>query len=169
MKHSLFTASVVLAACLVMYANTAGRERSTITDNEAWLKQLHGQLILAWQHADAKAMASVYAEDADLVIPTGLTMRGKQEIEHFYANVFDAGYRGSQGASEIVRIRFLRPDIAVVDATWSIKNVHDRQGSPAADEAGVLTFVAVRSSGAWQIAVVREQTSATAFRAANGH
>jgi uncharacterized protein (TIGR02246 family) len=131
--------------------------------DEAAIRQLIPSFTEAWARADAQAIAWLFAPDGDLIIPTGNVVSGRATIGGFYASVFAGGYRGSKGTGEIVRMRLLRPDVAVGDGTWSITGAHDKQGKETAPEQGVFTFVAVKQDGKWRISALREQTSATSL------
>lgn len=152
------------AALFLFFARcgVAGPQRSN-ADEDA-LRQVQTRFAEAWGKSDAASIAALFAPDADLIIPTGLVMRGGGEIQSFYASVFQQGYAGSAAGSEISRIRFLTPHLALVDASWSIKNIHDANGALRPDETGVLALVAVKTAAGWRIAALRESESAKGFR-----
>jgi len=131
--------------------------------DEAAIRNLIPQFTAAWAHEDAHAIAALFAQDGDLVIPAGNVFSGRETIAGFYASVFAQGYSGSKGAGEIVRMRLVQPGVAIGDGTWSITGARDRAGKDAPPERGVLTFVAVKQGGKWHISALREQTSATAL------
>ena len=139
----------------------------TPDSDEAQVRNLIPAFTAAWGRADAQSLAGLFAPDGDLMIPTGNVFSGRAAIDAFYSSVFAEGYRGSKGTGEIARLRFLQPDVVVGDGTWSIIGAHDKQGREAAPERGVFTVVAVKHGDKWQISALREQTSATALKAAN--
>lgn len=133
--------------------------------DEAQIRKLIPSFTDAWARSDAQGIAWLFAPDGDLVIPTGSVFSGRQAITGFYASVFEEGYRGSKGSGNIVRLRFVRPDTALCDGTWSITGAHDKDGKEAAPERGVFTVVAVKQEGKWRISALREQTSAIRLEA----
>jgi uncharacterized protein (TIGR02246 family) len=161
--HARILVTMVAATTLACVVVLSGRPQAAA--EEAALRATQAQFAAAWAKADAHAVAALFGPDADLIIPTGLVMRGQLEIEAFYRGVFAQGYAGSQAGSEISRIRFLKPDLAVVDATWFIRGAHDKSGSAAAEESGTLVLVAMKSAQGWRIAALRESASAKSFRA----
>lgn len=118
----------------------------------------------AWNHAQADGIAALFADGGDLVIPTGETFRGRVEIGAFYKSAFARGYRGSVGEAQIVYFRFLGPEVALIDGTWSITGAHDEQQKTRPAERGVFTAVIVQQHGEWRINALREQTSATELK-----
>ena len=133
----------------------------TLKQDEIQVRNLIPAFTDAWARSDASGLASLFALDGDLMIPTGNVFSGREAISAFYASVFAKGYRGSNGAGEIVRVRFVQANVAVGDGTWSITGVHAKDGKDAAVERGVFTFVAVKQGEQWKISALREQTSAT--------
>lgn len=147
---ALSVAVLVLAALPVQAGN-----------DDAGVRGLIPKFKQAWANADAQGLAQLFASEADLVIPTGHLFSGRQAIGSFYASVFSAGYKGSVGTGQVERLRFVAPDVALGDGTWSITGAHDPSGREAPPERGIFTFVAVREKGQWKISGLREQTSAT--------
>jgi uncharacterized protein (TIGR02246 family) len=165
MKRCLLLAALLMVVFVLLHAAiSAGTPQANSPEEDA-LRQIQTQFASAWAKSDAHSMAALFASDADLIIPTGVVMRGQTEIEAFYSSVFAQGYSGSQAGSEILRIRFLRADLALVDATWFIENIPAKDGSAAKDETGTLTLIATKSPLGWRIAALRESASAHSFRA----
>lgn len=152
----------VFAVLLLFGVGSLVWSRSPDQD-EAQIRKLIPAFTDAWARADAQGIAWLFAPDGDLVIPTGNVFSGRETIGGFYASVFAGGYRGSKGTGAIVRLRFVRPDIAVCDGIWSITGAHDKDGKESAPERGVFTVVAVKQEGKWRIGALREQTSATSL------
>ena len=164
MNFQTRTVMASVAAITLAYAWISPAKLQTSVE-EAALRATQAQFADAWAKANARAIAALFAPDADLVIPTGLVMRGQPEIEAFYSGVFAQGYRGSQAGSEISHIRFLRPDLALVDATWFIRGAHTKGGTAAPEESGTLVLVATKTAQGWRITALRESESAKSFRA----
>jgi uncharacterized protein (TIGR02246 family) len=117
----------------------------------------------AWNVADAKCLGALFAPDADLVTPTGVHSRGRAAIESFYASAFARGYAGSKGQGEIMHTRALSPDIALIDARFSITGARNQDGSTRRGESGILVAVIGRTSSGWQILALRENEGAADF------
>jgi uncharacterized protein (TIGR02246 family) len=155
MRRNLF---VLLVGITLALTAQAQRDRGK---DEAGVRNLIPKFTEAWAQSDARALGELFAPDADLVIPTGQLFSGREAIAGFYASVFAAGYKGSKGAGEVERLRFVGLDVALGDGTWSITGAHDADGREAAPERGIFTFVAIRQAGEWKISGLREQTGAT--------
>ncbi|HVO82562.1 MAG TPA: SgcJ/EcaC family oxidoreductase [Terriglobales bacterium] len=152
---SIFCIALVIG---VVQAQTPG--------DEAQVRQLIPEFVSAWARADGPGLASFFAPDGDLIIPSGQVFSGRETIGNFYSSVFARGYKGSAGSGEIVRMRFVGAEVALGDGNWSIIGATNQAGMPAPPEHGVFTFVAVKANGRWYISALREQTSATSLQVA---
>jgi ketosteroid isomerase-like protein len=56
-------------------------------------------------------------------------------------------------------VRFLQPDMAVVHWSWKIEGDRNFDGTPRQQRFGLMTMVAQKRSGAWQV-VVAQNTNA---------
>ncbi len=128
---------------------------------EATLKTV----VEAWDRSDAKAIASVYAQNGDLIVPDGTLSAGKPMIEAFYASAFSRGYGGTVAGAHIVRGRRVGSSSYVADGTWSIDGIK-HAGKPDSREAGVFSAFFVRENGRWRLQALREQSSATSIHQA---
>ncbi|HEX5438837.1 MAG TPA: SgcJ/EcaC family oxidoreductase [Gemmatimonadaceae bacterium] len=160
-------AALAIAAGTSAAALRVTESRATSPDTSALrrsVEHLITTFTTAWAHANPDSIAALFAADADVVIPTGVIVRGRSAIRRFYASAFANGYIGSRSTVRLEALRRLTPRIAVLDASWRISGAQGSSGAPRAPEAGLLTAVLVRDSGdrgGWRIAALREQTSGT--------
>jgi uncharacterized protein (TIGR02246 family) len=120
-------------------------------------QQIHGVLngfIDAWNHHDAKAFAALFSEDADFTNVFGQGASGRTHIEEFHAPMFATVFKNSHQTITATKIRFLRPDLAAVDAHWSLTGLGDPQGNPRPPRQGLLNFAMGKNDGKWQIVVM---------------
>ncbi|HKW63720.1 MAG TPA: SgcJ/EcaC family oxidoreductase [Candidatus Acidoferrum sp.] len=126
---------------------------------EADLQGLLSRFTSAWDKSDAAGIAVLFEGNADLVIPDGLMVEGREAIQEFYASVFHRGYRGSRGTAHIRHVRPIGSDMVLVDGVWRIDGaVID--GQREAPEVGIFNLVAKHRGQTWAICSLREQTSA---------
>lgn len=147
---------IVCAAVLMMSSCLVAQTAS----DETAIRSILDHILASWGQANAKGMADMYANDADLIVPDGTVLSGRHDIEAFYASAFQRGYAGSLAHADVVRLRKLDATCYVMDGTWSIVGIR-QAGASETKEAGVFTGVFVRHHGHWQIAALREQTGAT--------
>jgi uncharacterized protein (TIGR02246 family) len=162
MRYRWAIPAALLAAISVSHA-WAG---SSATDAAG--EALVASFSTAWAHADAGGLAALFAPDADLVTSDGVVAHGSVEIGQFYAGAFERGYRGSSGTAKIAQTRLLAPNIALIDATWSIAGAHNADGSARSTERGTLAAVLGFGPDGWRVLALRESTSAAAFGSLTG-
>ncbi|WP_370947896.1 SgcJ/EcaC family oxidoreductase [Amycolatopsis sp. cg5] len=103
----------------------------------------------AWNEGDAAAYGRLFTEDADYVTFFGMNMPGRQAIEANHRALFEGPLKGSKigvgGAGE-VKVRFVRPDVAIVVAGGgsSLEGAEFR--------ASTVGYVLVRNGGEWRVA-----------------
>ena len=112
---------------------------------------LVAQRFKAFNAHDAKAYIRLCTQDADLVTVRGETMRGIAEIEEGLTGLFTARNRNSVLKTLDVRVRFIRPDVAVAHVTNQLSGIvaPDGQQMPAHLELSIRIFV--RDQGVWRM------------------
>jgi uncharacterized protein (TIGR02246 family) len=113
------------------------------------LRELHRAYLAAFNKGSAEAVAAFYAPDADFIGVAGDLYKGRAEIEKRNASFF-AKNKDAKLKSPIGSIRFLTPDVAIVDRSAELSPVPE--GGPQKVHA---TIVYVKRDGKWQIASVR--------------
>ena len=73
---------------------------------------------------------------------------GRPAIEAAHRNIFETIYRGSHARFGLRRIRFLRPDVAVVFAQCQVKF---KEGNEAREIETRPTLIMVKEQDKWQI------------------
>lgn len=107
---------------------------------------------------DVDGFTDLLAEDVVIVNFGGRRVRGRSAVREAMAAALATPLADVATTHEIEQIRFLRPDVAVVDC---VKHVHDNRTPPAGAGAGdpplrrrgTLTFVLVEEGGRWRVAV----------------
>jgi len=101
--------------------------------------------------ADAKAIGALFVEDADLVDQAGNMHHGRMAVEERYQKLFEGPYKGAQANLEIASVRFVRPDIAVIDGTYELNGMTSADGLPLGLVTGMFTNVSVKQNDQWML------------------
>ncbi len=123
------------------------------------------RFVAGWNDHDAHVFASAFAEDADFTNDRGVSAVGRYLIEQLHAQVFQKMFSKSHLSVEVKKIRFLKPDVAVVDVRWEMTGSLTADGLPAPNRTGLLDLVFTTSGGPWFITVMHN-TDLTAVAAA---
>jgi uncharacterized protein (TIGR02246 family) len=128
--------------------------QDTAADEEA-IRQLDERYGEAWNNRDAKALAQLFTEDADVIDVDGEAVTGHMAIEENFVEEFSSRPEGARLDFEAVSIRFIRPTIAVADGAWAITGLPEAEGGPPAQ--GLYTTVYIMKDGQWLIAADRSR------------
>jgi uncharacterized protein (TIGR02246 family) len=101
----------------------------------------------AVSNGDAKAIGALFVEDSDLVDQAGAMHHGRAAIEERYQRLFEGPYKGAQANLEITSIRFVRPEIAIIDGTYELNGMTSADGIVK----GMYTNVSVKENGQWMV------------------
>lgn len=123
--------------------------------DEAAIRKVTEQFPPAWAKGDAKSLAGLYATDADYVSSTGLTAKGRAEIEKAYVTQLTGTYKGTTLKTAITNVRFLKPDVAITDGTFEVAGMRGSDGKEAPPRKGISTSVVVKQNGQWVITALK--------------
>ncbi|HWB85072.1 MAG TPA: SgcJ/EcaC family oxidoreductase [Bryobacteraceae bacterium] len=118
---------------------------------------LYQDLLDAWNHRDARAMAALFSEDSTVIGFDGSTMNGPAEIEASLAPIF-AHHPTAAYISKVRSIRVLTDDVAVLHAVVGMVPPGKADINPAVNAIQIL--VAIRQNAAWRIATFQNTPAA---------
>ena len=112
---------------------------------------------MTWNSGDLEGYRKLLTEDADVVSATGRKSTGRDALIALSAEQKrQPSYRDATiTATEIHAIRLVKPDVALVDATYRMTGVRIPSDTEARPVAGLILFVMVEQAGAWRIASIR--------------
>ena len=118
-------------------------------------RALHGmvyQLEAAWNAADSASFAALFAEDADFIHILGGYYTGRAAIEAGHRMIFGTIYKGSTVRYSVEKIRFLRPDVAVV---FLRQFLQFREGGATSELEARPAIVAEKVDGSWRVVTLQ--------------
>jgi uncharacterized protein (TIGR02246 family) len=120
----------------------------------ASIKQMMANLDAAYDKRDAAAYVELYLEDADFLWTTGVLSKDRNEIQQQVVNSFKLVPSVYKHVTKLERIRFLKPDIAIVDGT----SMFVREGASENEKPfwkARSTCVLKKEKGQWRCSAVR--------------
>ncbi len=103
----------------------------------------------AWNRSDSIAWASQFAEDADFIHILGAHFQGREAIERGHRTIFDTIYKGSRNQLNVEKVRFVRPDVALVFIRTNLKWYLD--GAEQEVQARPTLVAQKKDNGQWEI------------------
>jgi uncharacterized protein (TIGR02246 family) len=120
-------------------------------DDEAAVRAVESAYDAAWNAGDVAAVVSLLTDSVVITNPSGETTVGRDEAASSFAALMDGPARGSTHTSEIVAVRFVTPDVALVDGLATISGFGARAEPLRHDYTDVL----VLTTDGWRIDQVR--------------
>lgn len=134
---------------------TSGQARLTgNAKEEEGIRKVLADFREAWNKHDAKAFSTVFAEDADFTNVGGKSAHGRAEVEKFHAPRFATKFRDTHLKITEIKIRFVKPDVAAVDARWEMTGAKNQEGQDILLRKGLLNFVMTGEGDKWFITVM---------------
>ena len=112
-----------------------------------------------------KSFAALYADDADFVNVIGSWWRGRAEIQKAHEAIHAARMKNSHLVVDETAVRFLRPDVAIVRARWTLTGTVGPDGTPLPVRKGLLMHVMARTGKTWLIAASQNTDTLPALNA----
>jgi uncharacterized protein (TIGR02246 family) len=149
-----FALFLIVSVCAV--GQTAGGEANPISNakDEEGVRKVLADFVEAWNKHDAKAFSMVFAEDADFTNVAGVSAHGRTEVEKFHAPRFETTFKDTHQKITETKIRFIKPDVAAVDARWEMVGAKSREGQDIPLRKGLLSFVMTKRGEKWLITVM---------------
>jgi uncharacterized protein (TIGR02246 family) len=112
---------------------------------EKAVRERNEAFVAAFNTGDIKAMAGTYAPDADFLSAEGKRVKGRADLEKYFAKGF-AENKGLKLKHSDSSIRFLKPDVAIDVGTWEITGRSDGKAAK-----GFYTAVWMKRDGEWLV------------------
>lgn len=152
-----FAAFLVILILSSLAVGQTLRGQSSLTDKskeEEGVRTALADFIEAWNRHDARAFSMVFAEDADFTNVGGLSAHGRAEVEKFHAPRFATTFKDTRQTITETKIRFIKPDVAAVDARWEMTGARSADGQDIPLRKGLLNFVMTKEGGKWFITIM---------------
>lgn len=106
----------------------------------------------AWNARSAKALAHLFAEDADFVNVVGLWWHNRDDIERGHDYGLRTFFKESTISARRVEIKKLGEEVAIVHVRWKLVGQIGKVGDTLEDRFTIMTFVAQRLDDGWIVA-----------------
>jgi uncharacterized protein (TIGR02246 family) len=134
----------------------ASHQRQFPTNEESAVRALMSQWVDAYQHLDAKRIATLELPDVEVVDRFGELHlpSSRDENEQLWSDAFETVSRKTAPPTVTVdRIQFLQPDVALVQVSWQFaEGILLVDGERIPPFLQTDTYVLVRSHGSWLVA-----------------
>jgi uncharacterized protein (TIGR02246 family) len=167
-KTTLFVLAALSLALLVS-RTVAGRDDGKEAAAEAAIRQVVDAYVRTWNAHDVKAWGALFTDDSDYVSRGGDWWRSNRENVERHASIHEALVAHRQPTtyrSSVAKVSFLKPDVALVHATWEWPGFRSPSGQEQKDFRGVMTMVMLEQAGRWRIRAAHDSAGDGAEKAA---
>jgi uncharacterized protein (TIGR02246 family) len=155
-------AAVTIGVGLAPEPTTAAAQQATgapaqaaTPSDEARIREIIAEQVAAWNAGDAKAFSASFAENGSFTNIRGTVFYGHRAFEDRHDEIFRTFFKGSKLAMSPTKIRFVRPDVAIVDIATELSHLRDAPPGvkPGADGRihTRLQQVFVKADGQWRV------------------
>lgn len=155
------TSIVVLLASISFPILSAHAQSNSSDADSAAIRQVIASFLDGFNHHDAQAWAAPFLEDGDFTNVSGLTRHGRKEVEERFKMLFAGVLKDAHRTVTVRHIRFIKPDVAAVDAEWALTGSKAADGSENPVRKGIFTWVMVKQDGQWMFADFHESEFVT--------
>ena len=144
-----FVVVTIVVACSAT-SRAQGPQKSDLqAQDEVAIRENVRKMEEGWNTKNGTLFSEPYAADADGVAIGGFVVKGHDVIEKVHWDMFRGAFKDSTIALKVQQLRFLRPDVALVqiDNTNTLK-----QGEVKHEYKSVITLVMTKEAGGWKIA-----------------
>jgi uncharacterized protein (TIGR02246 family) len=149
----------ILIFVLIAAVASANAQKADEKADETAIRAQVEQMMKGWNAKNGDEFAKPFAADADYVVINGMQINGRPAIAKGHQGIFDTVYKNSTISLAADKIRFLRPDVAVVHVSGSLKIV---EGDAARATSARITLVMTKAKGKWEIAAFQNTQVQTA-------
>jgi uncharacterized protein (TIGR02246 family) len=122
--------------------------------SEAGIQNVLNGFVEGWNTHNAKNFSKVFAEDADCTNVMGDYFKGRSAIEEKHDPLFKTIWAHSILTITKSKFRFIKPDVAAVDAWWTLERLRTPEGNDRPSRNGLLNFIMTEHRGNWLITVM---------------
>jgi uncharacterized protein (TIGR02246 family) len=149
MHRRICTAATLIV--LSMVSNASAQDRSA----EAQIRSMVAAQVDAWNAGDGSAYARDVAPEASFTNLFGMVMYGAEAFAERHRQILATFYKGTTKHHAVRRIRFVTPDVAIVDIDNEVRGVTSMPAGMVVPPDGIvktqLMEVFVRRGGRWWI------------------
>lgn len=123
--------------------------------DEAAIRKIIESQVVAWNAGDGRAYSVHFAKDGGFANIFGMVMYGHEAFEKRHSEIFATFFKGTTKLESIRRVRFVTPDVAIVDVDTEVRGIKAMPAGVTLSPDGVLRTrlqqVFVKRDGAWWI------------------
>ena len=119
--------------------------------DSAQVERLPQRFAAAWAEHDGHALAQLMAEDVDFINVGASWLQGRRDFETYHSRLLGGRFKDSTITPLETRLRWVRPDLAILRWSWRIEGDKNFDGTPRPARFGLFTMLVEKRAAEWQI------------------
>jgi uncharacterized protein (TIGR02246 family) len=125
-------------------------------EDERTIREMADQAISRLNKGDLTVFEDFWATDADYISVDGRLISGRDQIQAFFRELVKSSDGQAQQSSSTEQVRFLTPELAIADGSWTVTGARDVAGKELPPIKGKGVEVAQKRDGRWWFVATRE-------------
>ena len=125
------------------------------TVDETAIRKIVQDEVATWNRGDATGYSSQFANDGTFTNVRGQFFTGHEAFLKQHEVIFQGIFKNTTSQQDIVSLKFIRPDVAIVETLTSVSGMPETAPGTAADSKGRLRTrllqVVARQGAEWKI------------------
>lgn len=138
-----------------MLTSAAAAQQTGAAADVKRIREIITEQVAAWNAGDGKRFSASFAENGSFTNIRGSVFYGHRAFEDRHVEIFRTFFKGSKLAMSPTRIRFVRPDVAIVDLETHVSALSGAPPGVRLGEDGRLRTrlqqVFVKDRGEWRV------------------
>lgn len=107
-----------------------------------------------WNQHNMDSMGTLLQNDVDFINVAGQWLKGKKETVAVHKERHEVVFKNSVWTTDSVKIKYIKPDLAIMHIGWGITGDVDPDGSIRPLRHGIFTWVVTKTKQEWLILAV---------------
>ena len=138
---------------------------SPAADDETAVRDIPRKVVDAWAQGNGEGVAAAFTADVDFIAGDGRLVQGREALIPYFQEQFDGWLKGSRSVADVINVRFLRDDVAVMHTLGGIQFPGEMDVQP--EWVGIQTWIALKLDGQWLAAAYQNSRVAPKVQTAS--
>ncbi|MDP1834998.1 MAG: SgcJ/EcaC family oxidoreductase [Chlamydiales bacterium] len=155
MKRYIVLGLFTVAAMLLSLSELRAADKQTASEDLA-VRSTVDSIAPAWNTQNLDGLMALWSQEGDLVIPKGNWAKNRDEVRQLFKSFQQSRYKDSVIEQSSSSIRFVSPDVALVDLTATVAGPREENSRYSNPQQFHVFLVMVRENEKdWKIAAAR--------------
>ena len=146
---------LLLTTLLVLYQIGFSQSNKNYSTKDAnSLRRLASKWEQYWNQHNMDSIGTLLHNDVDFINVAGQWLKGKKVTVAVHKERHEVVFKNSIWTTDSVKIKYIKPDLAIMHVGWGITGDVDPDGSVRPLRHGIFTWVATKTKQEWLILAV---------------